>query len=253
MKKNTFTILLVLLISFFFCCQVSAKEKLVCKYQGTSTNEWDIDWTWTFELELTLTDNETQVNKIYQTLKGDSECKNKVQNYVDGWSKEELDKYCNQKITYNEDDVNFDMIILEGDSCPQTIGVDVSSNPRRFYKGTSYKLQSSNKVYLGKVSCGNVEKIPTIVPELTSMAITIVQIVVPIILVLMGSLDLFKGITAGKEDEMKKGQQMFIKRLIVGAVIFFVVVIVKFLVSVVADTNVNNIVDCIDCFVSNDC
>ena len=76
---------------------------------------------------------------------------------------------------------------------------------------------------------------------------------IPIILVLLGSIDLFKGVTAGKEDEMKKGQQMFIKRLIVGAVIFFVVVIVKFLVSVVADTNVNNIVDCIDCFVSNNC
>lgn len=104
-----------------------------------------------------------------------------------------------------------------------------------------------------KVSCGNVTDIPKIIPKLTSLAITIVQIAVPIILVLMGSLDLFKGITAGKEDEMKKGQQMFIKRLIVGAVIFFIVVIVKFLVSVVADTNVNNIVDCIDCFVSNDC
>lgn len=104
-----------------------------------------------------------------------------------------------------------------------------------------------------KVSCGNVTDIPKIMPKLTSLAITIVQIAVPVILVLMGSLDLFKGITAGKEDEMKKGQQMFIKRLIVGAVIFFIVVIVKFLVSVVADTNVNNIVDCIDCFVSNDC
>ncbi len=104
-----------------------------------------------------------------------------------------------------------------------------------------------------KVSCGNVTDIPKIIPKLTSLAIAIVQIAVPIILVIMGSLDLFKGITAGKEDEIKKGQQLFVKRLIVGAIIFFVVVIVKFLVSVVADTNVNNIVDCIDCFISNDC
>jgi len=108
-----------------------------------------------------------------------------------------------------------------------------------------------------KVSCGSgkgmVTGIPSKIPELTSFAITIIQIAVPIILVLMGSLDLFKGITAGKEDEMKKGQQMFIKRLVVGAIIFFVVVIVKFLISIIADTNETNIVDCIDCFVSNDC
>jgi len=112
-------------------------------------------------------------------------------------------------------------------------------------------------VQIKKVSCGTgegkVTGIPKKIPGLTSLAVNIIQIAVPIILVIMGSIDLFKGITAGKEDEMKKGQQIFIKRLVLGAIIFFVVVIVKFLISIVADTNVSNIVDCIDCFVSNDC
>jgi len=104
-----------------------------------------------------------------------------------------------------------------------------------------------------KVSCGNVTNIPSKIPELTSLAITMIQIAVPVILVIMGSLDLFKGITAGKEDEIKKGQQMFIKRLIVGALIFFVIVIAKFLISIVAEADTANIVECIDCFLSNDC
>ena len=104
-----------------------------------------------------------------------------------------------------------------------------------------------------KVSCGNVTGIPKKIPELTSYAVTIIQIAIPIILVIMGSIDLFKGITAGKEDEMKKGQQMFIKRLIVGASIFFIVVIVKLLISIVADSSASDIVSCIDCFVDNDC
>lgn len=109
------------------------------------------------------------------------------------------------------------------------------------------------KVYCGKKNEGGITGIPRKIPELTSYAVTLIQIAIPIILVIMGSLDLFKGITAGKEDDMKKGQKMFIKRLAVAAIIFFVVIIVKFFISIVADTNVSNMVDCIDCFISNDC
>ena len=102
-----------------------------------------------------------------------------------------------------------------------------------------------------KVSCGNITGIPEKIPELTSFAITVIQIAIPIVLVVMGSLDLFKGLSAQKEDEIKKGQQMFIKRLIYAAVIFFVVVVAKLLISVVADsTTSNNIAECIDCFLS---
>ena len=42
---------------------------------------------------------------------------------------------------------------------------------------------------------------------------------------------------------------MFVKRLVVAVLIFVVVVIVKFLISVVADST-DNIVECIDCFLS---
>ena len=106
-----------------------------------------------------------------------------------------------------------------------------------------------------KVSCGNVTEIPEKLPKLTSDAITIIQIVVPIILIIIGSIDLMKGVAAQKEDEIKKGQKILIKRLITAAIIFFIVVIVKFLISVVANSTSasNNIVDCIDCFISNDC
>ena len=83
--------------------------------------------------------------------------------------------------------------------------------------------------------------------------IVVIKIAVPVLLVIFGMLDLFKGLTAQKEDEIKKGQQMFIKRLIVGALIFFVVVIAKLLISVVADTSSANIIECVDCFLSNNC
>lgn len=102
-----------------------------------------------------------------------------------------------------------------------------------------------------KVSCGNITGIPRKIPELTNDIITIVQVAVPIILVILGSIDLLKGVVAQKEDEIKKGKSILIKRIITAAIIFFIVVAVKLIVSVAADaTSSNNIVECIDCFIS---
>ncbi len=104
-----------------------------------------------------------------------------------------------------------------------------------------------------KVSCGNITDIPRKIPELTSYAMTLIQIAVPIIFVIVGSLDLFKGVTSQKEDEIKKGQQAFVKRLILAILIFFVVVIVKLAISAVAEGSSQDIVECMDCFLSNNC
>ena len=63
-------------------------------------------------------------------------------------------------------------------------------------------------------------------------------------------LDLFKGITAQKEDEIKKGQQLFVKRLISAVLIFFVIVIVKLLISVAAGDDEPTLMNCANCFIS---
>lgn len=107
----------------------------------------------------------------------------------------------------------------------------------------------------GVKSCGDgyVKGIPQIIPEVVSIAYTVIQIAVPVVLVIMGSLDLFKGITAGKEDDIKKGQQMFIKRLIAAALVFFVFLAVKLVVSLVADGSGSKILECTECFIENNC
>ncbi len=105
------------------------------------------------------------------------------------------------------------------------------------------------------LSCGNgtMTDIPSLLPKVISIAYTVIQIAVPVVLVIMGSLDLFKGITAQKEDEIKKGQQMFVKRLLAAAVVFFAFAITKFLISVVADGTGTNILECAECFIENEC
>ena len=75
-----------------------------------------------------------------------------------------------------------------------------------------------------------------------------IQIAVPILLVIFGMLDLAKSIIAQKEDEIKKGQQIFIKRLITAAIVFFVIAVVKFLIGFVADDE--GIMTCFDCFIN---
>lgn len=85
-------------------------------------------------------------------------------------------------------------------------------------------------------------------PYLVSTIITIIKIAVPILLIIFGMLDLGKAVIAAKEDEIKKGQQIFIKRLISAAIIFFVISIVQLLVSFVAGDE--GIMTCASCFIN---
>ncbi|MGM9849682.1 MAG: hypothetical protein ACI31V_02150 [Bacilli bacterium] len=63
--------------------------------------------------------------------------------------------------------------------------------------------------------------------------IILIKIAVPIVLVLFGMLDLGKGVLASKEDEIKKGQSAFIKRLLAGVVVFFMISIVQLVISLI--------------------
>ena len=105
------------------------------------------------------------------------------------------------------------------------------------------------------VSCGGnyLDKIPSSLPKIISIIYTIIQIAIPIVLVIFGMLDLFKSITAGKEDEMKKGRQTFIQRLIFAAIIFFSFMFVKLLISLVAENGGTKILQCAECFIENKC
>jgi len=87
------------------------------------------------------------------------------------------------------------------------------------------------------------------IPNTVHTIIVVIKVVVPVLLVIFGMLDLFKGITAQKEDEIKKGQQLFIKRLISAAIIFFVISIVQLLISFVAGDN-PGIMNCASCFIN---
>jgi len=66
--------------------------------------------------------------------------------------------------------------------------------------------------------------------------IPLIQIGIPIILIILGMLDLGKAVMASKEDEIKSAQKMLIKRCIYAVAIFFVVVIVQLVFGLLSST-----------------
>ena len=53
---------------------------------------------------------------------------------------------------------------------------------------------------------------------------------VPAIIIVLGSLDMFKAVIASKEDEMKKAQKTFIKRVIVGVLVFLIPALINVII-----------------------
>ncbi len=86
---------------------------------------------------------------------------------------------------------------------------------------------NSNMVYAD--ICSSMPKTLDIIKELLG----IVKIAIPILLIVLGTVDFIKAMVAQDDQQMKKAQGAFVKRLIIGVVIFFVPMIMKFLLSII--------------------
>ena len=154
--------------------------------------------------------------------------------------------------------------------CHEEVKPTSNSNSNSTSNKTSNKRSNSNSNKLSNNAefmtidqykqCGGskgalITNIPSIIPRITSTLYNTIMVLVPVVLIIMGTIDLMKGIMSQKEDEMKKGRETFIKRIVGAVIIFLIVLIVKIFVGAVSRDGNNSvrIVDCIDCFVSNSC
>lgn len=101
-----------------------------------------------------------------------------------------------------------------------------------------------------EVSC---EQVMPIIRIIKNGVLPIFQWGIPIILIVLGTIDLGKAVIASKEEEIKKAQQMFIRRLIYAVAVFFVVTIVTLVFSLFSttgkDSNLTEIADSwLDCW-----
>ena len=70
--------------------------------------------------------------------------------------------------------------------------------------------------------------------------INVIRWAVPIVLIVLGSIDLFKAMASNKDDEAKKAQKTLIRRAIYGVVIFLIPFLVDLTFSVVGQMIDNN-------------
>lgn len=91
------------------------------------------------------------------------------------------------------------------------------------------------------------------IPQIVSLLVNLIKVGVPVLLIIFGMLDLGKAVVAQKEDEIKKGQQTFVKRLIAAAIVFFVFIIVQVVFNLVSDEEEQDIWSCVNCLINNEC
>ena len=94
-------------------------------------------------------------------------------------------------------------------------------------------------------------EIPDTITSITATIYTIVKIGVPLLLIVYGMWDFGKSVMAGKEDEIKANQKLFIKRLVAAAVVFLILAIVQLVLGLVASSDKEGIMTCINGILGN--
>lgn len=73
--------------------------------------------------------------------------------------------------------------------------------------------------------------------QIVGYVLLVFKIVIPILLIILGMLDLGKAVIASKDDEIKKSISSLVKRAIAAVIIFLLPTIVSFLIGIVGGFN----------------
>ena len=100
------------------------------------------------------------------------------------------------------------------------------------------------------VKCGTARGIPKPVPQITTLAYTLLVVGTPIILVAFSIITLIKAISSNKEEEITKAKGKLLRKLVIAALIFLTYPIVRFAVNRIAvkDSDKSSFGSCLNCF-----
>lgn len=80
--------------------------------------------------------------------------------------------------------------------------------------------------------CSDLKPIISIIKTVLNL----VRFAVPLVLIVIGTFDIFKAVVASKEDEIKAAQKLLIKRVVYAVIIFLIPTIVMLILNIVSDT-----------------
>ena len=86
---------------------------------------------------------------------------------------------------------------------------------------------------LANPACNGLDNLVVIV----KFVLKIVQWVVPIILIVLGTIDLVKAVIAGKDEDIKKHQQTLIKRVIAAVIVLLIPLIVSVIMGWIGNSD----------------
>ena len=228
MKKNkTFIFIIPFIFISFLCFVNNVEAKKVCDLGGGEPDEKgkrsvEIPGAYHF------------LNSMGTPYCEDAKIPDKYKKYID--SKE--------RNSYAGADANSKKCYFVYDAVEKKESVSQTSTSNT--SSTTKTTTSSDDVKLYRtVRCGNTE-LPENLVKLISIAITAIQVVTPLILIVTGMVDFLKATTSSNEDGIKKAQQTFVRRLIAGAAVFFIILIVKIVVGLVNTKDSGNAIKCID-------
>ena len=146
------------------------------------------------------TNDETEARTATAAINSDEDCV--------GYYASHLDKTTGAEITEEEYWETFKNPSIGG----QTFGVDCTI--------------FGDKNNAGRYETDGTMIEPPSIRYLVDQVLGYVRIIVPVLIILLGAVDFARAATAGKEDEMKKAQTTFVKRLIAGIFVFLVPILI---------------------------
>lgn len=290
MRKKMLFFVFTFLICFSFLCGVSASNKLYCVYGPTTIGRLEE----TISFEFSLNGDSAQLSSLVKKTKDIHNGTKSENTYTEQEVEVKLDlnekSKCPSSIDFKLNSSSEKLYALTSG----TTYKKAEKGNSKVETGHSYCVYYNNKTSCqgsessGKVAClwntgelngvnynycnfdnliyvycGDAKDIPVQAPALISFAVNLLKIATPIILIFVGVVSLLKAIASSNEDEMKKVQKSLIRKIIMAAMVFFVITIVQFVIGKVADNEVSssvndkvetaNLSDCLDCFLNNNC
>ena len=68
----------------------------------------------------------------------------------------------------------------------------------------------------------------------------LIRYATPVVLIILGSVDFFKAVMAGKEDDIKKNQKRFVSRLILAVIVFLLLSVFELIASILSKSGVGD-------------
>lgn len=88
--------------------------------------------------------------------------------------------------------------------------------------------------------------------QIIGICLQILKILIPIILIVFGSVELGKAIISNDEKAIKLATSSLVKKAIAGVVVFFIPTILAFVINLVGNSNkLNDFKKCTDCLKNN--